>query len=160
MSYQQLQLSEGSALPTREEELSPLGMDGDASTSFSNRVINMEFRVFSGIADPSHSDPHTKMAQATSKKDKPTSSGPQISLFQFFLASILFQFLLSYVITETWTWGYQSKWMQAQNWKYLLVSLIPLGFPLTQTRPLSLTEAELAQYDGTDPSKPIYLAIE
>ena len=34
------------------------------------------------------------------------------------------------------------------------------GFSLIQSRPLNLTESELSQYDGSDPNKPIYLALE
>ena len=100
------------------------------------------------------------MAQPSPKKAKLAASGPQISILQFFFASLLFQFFLSYVITETWTWGYKSKWMYAQNWKYLLVIFPQPSCSLTQTRPLNLTESELARYDGSDPTKPIYLAIE
>ena len=38
--------------------------------------------------------------------------------------------------------------------------LLSFGFSLTQTPPLHLTETQLAQYNGLDPTKPIYLAIE
>lgn len=40
---------------------------------------------------------------------------------------------------------------------YCNVSLL---LPLIQSSPLNLTESELALYDGSDPNKPIYLAIE
>src|SRR5271170_967220 len=72
-------------------------------------------------ADPSRPDFGSTMAQATTKKEKSASSAPQISLLQFFLASLLFQFFLSYVITETWIWGYKGKWTYVQNWKALFV---------------------------------------
>jgi len=65
----------------------------------------------------------TGMASSTEKrKSKSASSAPStISVTQFILASVLFQFFLSYIITETWTWGYKSKWMSPKNWKYLIV---------------------------------------
>ena len=37
---------------------------------------------------------------------------------------------------------------------------VSLLLSLIQSSPLNLTESELAQYDGSDPNKPIYLAIE
>jgi hypothetical protein len=57
--------------------------------------------------------------ESKNKKDK--YSQPSVSVVQFIIVSILFQFFLSYVITESWTWGYKSKWMYPQNWKQLYV---------------------------------------
>ncbi|KAJ3300739.1 hypothetical protein HK104_006037 [Borealophlyctis nickersoniae] len=49
----------------------------------------------------------------------------------------------SYIVTETFTFGYP-----VPNWrKYLPV------------KERIFTDAELAQYDGSDPNKPVYLAI-
>ena len=64
----------------------------------------------------------TAMSTPGSKKDK-SSPAPlsAVSVTQFIVASILFQFFLSYIITETWTWGYKSKWMYPKNWKFLIV---------------------------------------
>ncbi|PVH93168.1 cytochrome b5, partial [Periconia macrospinosa] len=45
------------------------------------------------------------------------------------------------------TWGYNPWWTRAHEWKGLLVCNI------------YLTDDELRGYDGTDPSKPIYLAL-
>ncbi|KAI8356684.1 cytochrome b5-like heme/steroid binding domain-containing protein [Blakeslea trispora] len=59
---------------------------------------------------------------------------------------ILFFFLGSYLVTESWTWGYRGKWTNIHTY-------IP-------RKERIFTEAELAQYDGTDPTKPIYLAID
>ncbi|KAG2235723.1 hypothetical protein INT48_009138 [Thamnidium elegans] len=60
--------------------------------------------------------------------------------------TLLFFFLGSYLITESWTWGYRGKWTNINNY-------IP-------RQELIFTDAELAQYDGTDRTKPIYLAID
>ena len=49
------------------------------------------------------------------------TSASSISVFQFIVTSLIFQFFLSYVITETWTWGFKSKWMSPGNWKFLVV---------------------------------------
>jgi hypothetical protein len=67
---------------------------------------------------------HPTMAKAPAKKEKASPPPSQISVTQFILASLLFQFFLSYIITETWTWGYKSKWMYPTNWKYLIVTFL------------------------------------
>jgi len=63
------------------------------------------------------------MAEPPSKKREKSQKAPSgVSVTQFILASLAFQFCLSYIITETWTWGYKSKWMYPKAWKYLLVA--------------------------------------
>ena len=63
------------------------------------------------------------MARPSGTDAKSKSPAPvQISVVQFILATLVFQFFLSYIITETWTWGYKSKWMSPTNWKYLIVT--------------------------------------
>ncbi|KAJ2077907.1 hypothetical protein H4R24_004843 [Coemansia sp. RSA 988] len=53
---------------------------------------------------------------------------------------------LSFLITETPFWGHKSKWT---NWR----NYIPRNQRV-------FTQVELSQYDGTNPEKPILLAIE
>jgi|SRR5579859_1488749 len=99
------------------------------------------------------------MSPPPAKKEKSAPTPAKISVTQFILASILFQFCLSYIITETWTWGYKNKWTQPRNWKYIFVPP-QKSRGLIQSSPLNLTEAELAKFDGSDPNLPLYLAIE
>lgn len=56
---------------------------------------------------------------------------------------------LSYLSTsgESMTWGYNAWWTRAREWKKLV------------TPQISLTDAQLALYNGADPQKPIYLAL-
>ncbi|KAH3954538.1 hypothetical protein HBH98_073470 [Parastagonospora nodorum] len=56
---------------------------------------------------------------------------------------------LSYLSTsgESMTWGYNAWWTRAREWKTLI------------QREVRLTDAQLASYDGSDPSKPIYIAL-
>ncbi|KAF1952170.1 hypothetical protein CC80DRAFT_479742 [Byssothecium circinans] len=56
---------------------------------------------------------------------------------------------LSYLSTsgESMTWGYNAWWTRAREWKGVF------------NRPVTLTDAQLLAYDGTDPNKPIYLAL-
>ncbi|KAF9355319.1 hypothetical protein BGX26_006715 [Mortierella sp. AD094] len=65
-------------------------------------------------------------------------SSLMLSVIQGLFIIILFFFLSSYLITDTWLWGYKGKYVNWYHW-----------FP-----------RELALYDGTDPSKPIYLAVK
>lgn len=69
---------------------------------------------------------------ATSRPRDKSASAPlsTVSVTQFIIASVLFQFFLSYIITESWTWGYKSKWIHPKSWKYLIVKLmiLPVNF--------------------------------
>lgn len=116
----------------------------------------------SNAGPPITDQPDMSSPQSKKKRAKSASAPTGVSVSQFLLASLAFQFFLSYVITETWTWGYKSKWLYPRSWKYLIVlSRCPVGLCLPiQSSPLNLTEAELARYDGSDPNMPIYLAIE
>lgn len=56
---------------------------------------------------------------------------------------------LSYLSTSgtSMTWGYNPWWTRAREWKALM------------HRPVHLTDTELLAYDGSDPKKPIYIAL-
>ncbi|KAF2799712.1 hypothetical protein K505DRAFT_413535 [Melanomma pulvis-pyrius CBS 109.77] len=56
---------------------------------------------------------------------------------------------MSYLVNsgESMTWGYNPWWTRAREWRGLMKSTV------------SLTDAELLAYDGSDPTKPIYLAL-
>ncbi|KAL5396022.1 hypothetical protein PMIN06_000710 [Paraphaeosphaeria minitans] len=62
---------------------------------------------------------------------------------------LLFSSALSHLTTSgtSLTWGYNPWWTRAREWKNIL------------NGPTFLTDEQLQAYDGTDPSKPIYLAI-
>lgn len=89
---------------------------------------------------------------------------------------------LSYLSTsgESMTWGYNAKWTRMREWKKLLVRVSSaLTSPHThlfsfaaaqdmssrqlanaeQNSQVSLTDAELLHFDGSDAAKPIYLAL-
>ncbi|KAI8053711.1 cytochrome b5-like heme/steroid binding domain-containing protein [Syncephalis plumigaleata] len=77
--------------------------------------------------------------------DKASTSGIAVgSIVRTLLMLLVFFFFSSYVITDTWLWGYEGKWSNPRQW-----------FPKTQV----FTEEELLQYTGKDPSLPIYIAI-
>ncbi|KAI8881053.1 cytochrome b5 [Backusella circina FSU 941] len=60
--------------------------------------------------------------------------------------SILLFFLASYLITESWTWGYRGKWTNINTYM--------------PKKERVFTDQELAKYDGSDASLPLYLAID
>ncbi|KAG0240970.1 hypothetical protein BGX31_001552 [Mortierella sp. GBA43] len=85
-------------------------------------------------ADTGGNSSSDKVKTPISKQHGDTTSAVLYGL----VVSVLFFFLASYVITDTWLWGYNGKY-----------------------RPqIVLTQKELAQYDGTDPEKPVYLAVK
>lgn len=75
-------------------------------------------------------------------------------------ASLAGQFLVG-----SYTWGYDGKWVQAKTyWPVCGVLYVYLRWRLTWTTHTQatqklFTETQLAQYDGKDPTKPIYLAV-
>ncbi|KAI9029556.1 cytochrome b5-like heme/steroid binding domain-containing protein [Phycomyces nitens] len=60
--------------------------------------------------------------------------------------SIVLFFVASYLITESWTWGYRGKWTNVNNY-------LP-------RKELVFSEEQLYRYDGSNPNLPIYVAID
>ncbi|KAI8823745.1 cytochrome b5-like heme/steroid binding domain-containing protein [Fimicolochytrium jonesii] len=65
------------------------------------------------------------------------------TLLVLILGSLMAAAFLSYLVTDSLTFGYT-----VPNWRRFVY-----------TRPVTLTESELSTYDGSDPSKPIYIGI-
>ena len=94
---------------------------------------------------------------ATATKDPTASSSPQedssptlsvLDVLRLLLGLFLLSSLLSYFITnDSILWGYRP-------W-YTRPSVISRWWQ----GPIHLTDAELAAYDGSDPRKPVYLAL-
>ncbi|KAF9317721.1 hypothetical protein BG003_000400 [Podila horticola] len=97
-----------------------------------------------GVRVGAHYDQGQLHANAK-KQHKETRSGKG-ALAQTVLLSIVFFFLSSYLVTDTWLWGYSGKYSNWRRW-------IP-------RKQLVLTQKELRQYDGSDPTKNIYLAVK
>ncbi|KAF9089774.1 hypothetical protein BGX23_006466 [Mortierella sp. AD031] len=88
----------------------------------------------------------TRSSSSRKHLPKKASSSWKQSVIQGFFLSVLFVFLASYLITDSWFWGYKGKYTNLRHW-----------FPKKQ---IVLTQKELAKYDGSDPTKNIYLAIK
>ncbi|KAJ3777457.1 cytochrome b5-like heme/steroid binding domain-containing protein [Lentinula raphanica] len=69
-----------------------------------------------------------------------------IKVLKLILYLIIFGALAGKFLTGSYLWEYEGKWIRLRTY-----------FPPPQRL---FTENELARYDGTDPSKPIYLAID
>ncbi|CAH2351096.1 hypothetical protein CLIB1423_02S12134 [[Candida] railenensis] len=63
---------------------------------------------------------------------------------------LFFNALLSYYFTSSTTWGYESRWKDVGYLKFKFMN---------GATHLTFTEDELALYNGTDPSLPIYIGI-
>ncbi|RWA03875.1 hypothetical protein EKO27_g11230 [Xylaria grammica] len=83
--------------------------------------------------------------------DEDDAYSPWVDILRVISFLIFASFALSYLISggETFTWGmkHPPKYLQTEWWKAKFRG------------PIYLTPAELATYDGTDETKPLYLAI-
>ncbi|RHZ74123.1 hypothetical protein Glove_227g169 [Diversispora epigaea] len=89
----------------------------------------------------------TIISNSSNKDRKETKKSTSLIsvLFQGTIVLIVVFFLSSYLLTDTWTWGYKNKYTNWRNW-------IP-------RKEMIFSEEELARYDGSDENLPIYLAI-
>ncbi|KAJ4288456.1 hypothetical protein N0V90_011691 [Kalmusia sp. IMI 367209] len=104
---------------------------------------------YRGPAD-TKDDTHEPAEPIKKVADTTTSSGFSIlDALRVAGGILLFSSALSYLTTSgtSLTWGYNPWWTRAQEWKNIF------------NGPVSLTDEELKAYDGTDPAKPIYLAL-
>ncbi|KAI4697544.1 uncharacterized protein J4E84_000674 [Alternaria hordeiaustralica] len=91
-----------------------------------------------------------ELKKAVKEQAAATSNGLSVlDILRILGGVLLLSCGLSYLSTsgESMTWGYNAWWTRAREWKSLMQG------------ELTLTDAELALYDGSDPSKPIYLAL-
>lgn len=93
---------------------------------------------------PSSSTKSKDNTKSTAKKQSSPKSRSLFSIcFQLTYILLGLFFGASYIITSTWTWGYK-----LPNWRKYL-----------PREELILSAAQLAEFDGSDPTKPIYLAV-
>ncbi|KAG0163059.1 hypothetical protein DFQ28_010443 [Apophysomyces sp. BC1034] len=59
---------------------------------------------------------------------------------------VIFFFMGSYLITESWSWGYRGKWTNVNTY-------IP-------RKEIVLSEEQLSMYDGSRPDLPLYVALD
>ncbi|KAG8975359.1 hypothetical protein FRB90_009550, partial [Tulasnella sp. 427] len=80
-------------------------------------------------------------------EERPSAAG---GLLKVLVLALLMALYAGYFVMGDPFWGYENKWLTARHW----ASLIPDG---TQKM---YTESMLAKYDGTDPEKPLLLALD
>jgi predicted heme/steroid binding protein len=127
-------------------------------------------------APPPTSDPvgeHEKAELKAAVKQQAVATSSRLSVLDVLRilgGVLLLSSGLSYLSTSgtSMTWGYNAWWTRAREWKNIAVSQtlhLPHNDPTHRLNPppqkseVSLTDAQLASYDGTDPAKPIYLAL-
>ncbi|KAH6644572.1 hypothetical protein C7974DRAFT_300054 [Boeremia exigua] len=132
------------ATPARYRK--PTGSSATASTSTGSH----EDTVHIPRAPASTSEAKKELKAAVNDQAARTSNGfSLLDVLRVLGGLAILSAGLSYLSTsgESMTWGYNAKWTRMREWKNLVRGQI------------SLTDIELLQYDGSDPQKPIYLAL-
>ncbi|KAF2744034.1 cytochrome b5 [Sporormia fimetaria CBS 119925] len=100
---------------------------------------------------PSSSSDTALLKQATKEQARKESQKgfSVLDILRILSGLLILSAGMSYLSTsgQSMTWGYNPWWTRAREWKTLIKGEI------------HLTEPELALYDGTDPKKPIYIAL-
>ncbi|KAF2010926.1 cytochrome b5 [Aaosphaeria arxii CBS 175.79] len=91
----------------------------------------------------------TKNVATTTEEDDRRNKFTILDALRVLAGVLILSCGTSYLATSgsSLTWGYNPWWTRAREWKGLLRGTV------------HLTDAQLATYDGTDPSLPIYLAL-
>jgi len=91
-----------------------------------------------------------KQSRGLNRSHEDSDSEPQETRFvwalRLFLYLVIFSVLGGKFLTGSYLWEYNGKWIRLRTY-----------FPPTQHL---FTEGGLAKFDGTDPNKPIYLAVK
>ncbi|KAI9491221.1 cytochrome b5-like heme/steroid binding domain-containing protein [Zychaea mexicana] len=102
---------------------------------------------------PQTDEPTSKPASDQAEKDdsktlkqQQRSSSVLSNILMGLVWIVILFFGASYLITESWTWGYRGKWTNINTY-------IP-------RKELVFSEEQLARYDGSNPNLPIYLAVD
>ncbi|CAI6336537.1 unnamed protein product [Periconia digitata] len=103
------------------------------------------------VADPGTPDPAAPIKQVAASDAKAASKSgfSVLDVLRVLGGVLLMSTAVSYLTTsgESLTWGYNPWWTRAREWKSMFAG------------PVSLTDEQLRAYDGSDPTKPIYLAL-
>ncbi|GAA5824293.1 hypothetical protein JCM11251_001600 [Rhodosporidiobolus azoricus] len=98
-----------------------------------------------------------KIALAEAERAKSGAAPPRIVppsfawiALKWTVLALLTSAAMSRALTNSWTFGYEGKWSNA---KQIYSALFP-------TKPLVLSEQQLAFHDGSNPAYPLYVAID
>ncbi|KAF1998413.1 hypothetical protein P154DRAFT_495451 [Amniculicola lignicola CBS 123094] len=106
-------------------------------------------------APPAAAKPEPEIVKLKHEYDKELQTDPAkqgvsvLDVLRVLGGIVLLSCGMSYLTSsgESMTWGYNPWWTRAREWKGLWNPTV------------SLTDTQLLAYDGTDPTKPIYLAL-
>ncbi|GAA5981689.1 hypothetical protein JCM10908_004567 [Rhodotorula pacifica] len=97
-------------------------------------------------AAAAHANKRTQPVRADARKP-----GAFAQLVKWLLLALVTNVALSRALTQSWTWGYDGKWVNPRTYRELV----------RPTAPVILSEAQLALHDGTRPDRyPLYLAFD
>lgn len=99
---------------------------------------------------PQNKEGALKQKVNTASDEQVSSQFSVLDVLRVLIGAIGVVALVSYYVTGTFTWDYETRWTNPSYIKFRLSNL---------NGPLSFTEQELSKYNGKDPSLPIYLAI-
>ncbi|ODV58559.1 cytochrome b5 [Ascoidea rubescens DSM 1968] len=95
----------------------------------------------------------TSKGESTSKKASANPHSLDFTIVDFFQVSgsfLALNFLLSYFFTSSLTWGYHGHYLDFNYYKFKINHFNSY---------LNLTDSELALFNGSDPSLPIYVSV-
>ncbi|KWU46111.1 cytochrome b5 [Rhodotorula sp. JG-1b] len=89
-----------------------------------------------------------RSAPPAAKQRKPSALA---QLAKWILLALVTNVALSRALTQSWTWGYDGKWIKPRTYREFVRPFAPVV----------LSEAQLALHDGTRPDRyPLYLAFD
>ncbi|GAA5851395.1 hypothetical protein JCM8547_004231 [Rhodosporidiobolus lusitaniae] len=117
-------------------------------TKPANKPFLVQKRYNERRASQQEEEKRNPRANKGKKNAQPSLAG---SVFKWTALALLTSAALSRALTQSWTFGYEGKWVQP---KKIYTTLFP-------PQPLLLSESELALHDGSNPSQyPLYVAID
>lgn len=139
---------------TEEERLEKVTRNGMLYSKKKANLPYMKAHTWKEVEERKRQRQQQQQQQQSESRKEKEGSPPHLertaevsrSLLRYAVVLVLGTLLLSRMVTESWTFGYQGKWTNLNNW-------IPRQMQ-------TFSEAELARYDGSDPSKPIYLGLD
>ncbi|GAA5928459.1 cytochrome b5-like heme/steroid binding domain-containing protein [Sporobolomyces koalae] len=132
---------------TSDRLVDPAPAPGPAKSSRPIKKANQPFLV------------HQKYKQRQLREQQQREQDPRsvaaptsfvVTALRWVLVAFITSTALSRAITQTWYWGCESRYTSLSNLRDMLL-------PPTL---VTLSETELSRYDGTDPTTPVYLAID
>lgn len=146
----------------KKDEVDPLVPDPtNPNVMVSNKSANRPFLVYKEYRHKREKE-HEEWAARKHERDERLARGEEVGpeepdptaeveiglwgLVRFLLSTIAIVMLTGKYVTGSYIWEYDGKWVQAKTYMTVKQQLF--------------SDGTLAQYDGSDPNKPLYIAID